>query len=209
MASITILLRSSSGCGKASGDRHGTASRITSPKPEAPAIDMLCAFDPSSVIRLCRDSGPRELLTATSCPASTNKRAAVAPIFPAPRIPIFICFPCKLLIGWNPLFLQCFSVCVSIHLPQQSGMLPDYELHVCRSSVSAMQRQLAGSLSFSIFRIGLMKITQVFISVGKLIVKWSLGRFGAFLQRLPGEEQLLFKILGCFVILILIGQFCR
>ena len=36
------------------------------------------------------EAGPRELLMATSWPAFTKRRAAVAPIMPAPMMPIFI-----------------------------------------------------------------------------------------------------------------------
>jgi hypothetical protein len=47
------------------------------------------AFPPMEETRDCKDSGPRELLTATSCPAFANSRAAVPPMFPDPMIPIF------------------------------------------------------------------------------------------------------------------------
>ena len=44
---------------------------------------------------------PRELLTATSCPARANSRAAAAPMFPEPTTPIFISAP-----PFQPLFLE-------------------------------------------------------------------------------------------------------
>src|SRR5260221_4699887 len=54
---------------------------------------MTGARDKGFGLRPPSDWGPGEWLTATSCPAPTNSRAAVAPMFPAPKIPIFMRAP--------------------------------------------------------------------------------------------------------------------
>ena len=51
------------------------------------------AFEPIEATSGANDAGPRELLTATGCPARANNLAAVPPMCPAPTIPIFTCGP--------------------------------------------------------------------------------------------------------------------
>src|ERR1043165_4403076 len=89
MASMTTLpLRISAG-GRPSGVRQGIASRTMSPKRAASSTVAAWAWSPSSATNSLRLSGPRELLMATSCPARVKSLATVAPIMPAPMIPIF------------------------------------------------------------------------------------------------------------------------
>jgi hypothetical protein len=90
IASMTILSAIVSGGGSAAGVRHGTASSTISDHRAASATVMARARGPNSAISPESVSGPRELLSATSCPAFTNNRAAVAPIMPAPTMPILM-----------------------------------------------------------------------------------------------------------------------
>src|SRR5829696_755823 len=71
----------------------GSATRTTSPKRAASSIPVARALPPSSAINDSSPAPPRELLTATSCPAPANSLAAVAPMFPEPMTPIFISAP--------------------------------------------------------------------------------------------------------------------
>src|SRR6476659_9581501 len=61
-----------------------------SPKRAASSAVAACARSPSCVSRSRSESGPRELLMATSWPAFTKCCASVEPMWPAPIIPIFM-----------------------------------------------------------------------------------------------------------------------
>src|SRR5688572_2090972 len=87
---MTIFPATVSGGGSASGDLHGTASSTMSAHRAASATVIARAFGPSSETSADSEDGPRELLTATSCPAFAKRRAVVAPIIPAPMMPIFM-----------------------------------------------------------------------------------------------------------------------
>src|SRR4051794_13167520 len=69
------------------------ATMMTSPKLAASAAVPACAFGPSSSTRPDSVSGPRELLTITSCPAAESSCARVPPIFPLPMKPMRIAIP--------------------------------------------------------------------------------------------------------------------
>jgi hypothetical protein len=64
----------------------GVASRTMSPKVAASETVAARALAPGSLIRSVSDSGPRELLMATSWPASVNRRAAVLLMLPDPIV---------------------------------------------------------------------------------------------------------------------------
>src|SRR3954454_13858230 len=68
----------------------GIATTTRSPKRAASSAVVARAGSPSSAARSLKVSGPRELLMATSCPASVKWPASVDPMWPAPMMPIFI-----------------------------------------------------------------------------------------------------------------------
>jgi hypothetical protein len=59
------------------------------------------AVPPSSPARSDSVSGPREFANATSWPASTKSRPAVAPILPLPMIPIRMSLTSRLALLWR------------------------------------------------------------------------------------------------------------
>src|SRR3954468_761553 len=61
-----------------------------SPAAAASAAVAARARGPSSLTRSVRVSGPRLLLSTTSCPASTASRATVLPMFPLPMNPMVV-----------------------------------------------------------------------------------------------------------------------
>src|SRR5215207_7316695 len=60
------------------------------------------AVAPASPARSAIVSGPREFARRTVCPAALSLRARVAPMLPAPRIPIFMCAPVTFVIHAAP-----------------------------------------------------------------------------------------------------------
>jgi hypothetical protein len=56
------------------------------------AISVVTASAPEDKSSLSIVSGPREFATFTSCPAWLKRTTSVLPMFPVPKIPIFI-FP--------------------------------------------------------------------------------------------------------------------
>src|SRR5438552_509013 len=90
IASITIFPPNTSAGGSASIFRYGSARRTASPNLAASTTDMAFAFGPIEDTNEANVAGPRELLTATWCPAFANSFAAVPPMCPAPMTPIRI-----------------------------------------------------------------------------------------------------------------------
>src|SRR5213080_1584617 len=90
IASITIFPANDSAGGSASIFRYGSARRTASPNLTASTTDVAFAFGPIEDTREANVPDPRELLTATWCPAFAKSFAAVPPMCPAPTIPIRI-----------------------------------------------------------------------------------------------------------------------
>src|SRR5436309_8804496 len=90
IASITIFPANDSAGGSASIFRYGIARRTASPNLTASTTDVAFAFGPIEDTREANVPDPRELLTATWCPAFAKSFAAVPPMWPAPTIPILI-----------------------------------------------------------------------------------------------------------------------
>src|SRR2546425_7107651 len=77
-------------CESAAGSCAHVPVRKTTGEAAASATVPAVAFCPSSATNDLSDSGPRLLLTITSCPEQVRCLAIARPIFPAPMIPIFI-----------------------------------------------------------------------------------------------------------------------
>src|SRR2546430_4591965 len=90
IASITIFPAKDSAGGSASTFRYGSARRTASPNLTASATDVAFALGPIEDTNEANVAGPRELLSATWCPAFAKSFAAVPPMCPAPTIPIRI-----------------------------------------------------------------------------------------------------------------------
>src|SRR5207249_11994872 len=76
IASITIFPANTSAGGSASIFRYGSARRTASPNLAASIVDMALALGPMEDTNEANVAGPRELLTATWCPAFANSFAA-------------------------------------------------------------------------------------------------------------------------------------
>src|SRR2546421_245761 len=90
IASITIFPAKDSASGSASIFRYGSARRTASPNLTASTTDVAFALGPIEDTNEANVDGPRELLSATWCPAFAKSFAAVPPMCPAPTTPILI-----------------------------------------------------------------------------------------------------------------------